>query len=186
MWLKVAKLFGLALFATNPPAEYLCDRQNLSITVPHRHCRGFAAAQTTQEGVGSFLLVCYFPFLCQVCLRPGPARAFSIASFSLAYHTAGLANLFVFFLLVAGGDRETDSLHTMDLHKRQVKLKYRKNKYWVSHCETVNVQQWCHDATCPHLVLCTCVPVEVLEESQRVGIPHKDEIPCSVCQVGRG
>lgn len=119
----------VSAIAANPPAEDLSDRQNFSIAVPHRHCGGFTAAQPTQEGVGSFLLVCHLPpgpFLCQVHLRPGPACTFNVASFSFAYRTAGLANLFRIFLLFAGGNRETDSLHPMDLHKRQVKLEYRR------------------------------------------------------------
>lgn len=38
----------------------------------------------------------------------------------------------------------------------------------------------------PYLVLCACVPVEELEESQRVSVPYQDEVPCPVRQVSRG
>lgn len=38
----------------------------------------------------------------------------------------------------------------------------------------------------PYLVLCACVPVEELEESQRVSVPYEDEVPCSIRQVGGG
>jgi len=38
---------------------------------------------------------------------------------------------------------------------------------------------------CPYLVLWACVPVEELEESQWVSVPHQDEVTCSIRQVSR-
>lgn len=105
------------------PAEDLGERQNLSVTVPHRHSWSFPAAQTTQEGGRSFLLVCHFPSrapLCQVLLRSNPAYSLDVASLFI-HPTGHPSDLLISFLLF--GERETDGLHAVDLHKRQVKLR---------------------------------------------------------------
>ncbi len=113
------RICGCALL----PAEDLGERQNLSVTVPHRHSWSFAAAQTTQEGGRCFLLVCHFPSrapLCQVLLRSTPAYSLDVASLFI-HPTARVSDLFISFLLF--GERETDGLHAVDLHKRQIKLR---------------------------------------------------------------
>lgn len=142
------------------PAEDLCGRQYLSVTVPHGHSRSFAAAQAAQEGVSCFLQVGHFSTrasVCQMLLRSRTTNSLNIASLLFIHPTTRPSNLFIFFLLFTGGERETDGFHTVDLHKRQVKL-----------------------------ILCACVPVEKLEESQRVSVPHQDEVPSAVRQVSRG
>lgn len=110
------------------PAEDLGERQNLSVTVPHRHSWSFAAAQTTQEGGRCLLLVCHFPSrasLCQVLLRPAPAYSLGVASLFI-HPTTRPSDLFIPFLLF--GERETDGLHAVDLHKRQVKLRKARER----------------------------------------------------------
>lgn len=178
---------------TLSPAEDLGGRQNLSVTVPHRCSRSFAAAQTTQEAGRCFLLACRFPpgaSLCQVLLRSVPAHGLDVASlFFIIIPTALPSDLFVSVVLFAWGDGEAHGLHAVDLHKRQVKLReaWERERDWVKWCLNLNWSSFCFDVKVPrYLVLRARVPVEELEESQRVSVPHQDEVPCSVRQVSRG
>lgn len=166
------------------PAEDLGKGQNLSVAVPHWHRRRFTAAQATQERGRCFLLVCCFSALaslCQVLPRATPAHSLQVSSLHFMCLTTLSRNLLVRFLLLARREGETDSLYTVDLHKRQVKLKnseaFSQANFKLPSPALFLIQK------CPYLVLCARVPVEELEEAQRVSVPHQNEVPCSVCQV---
>lgn len=166
------------------PAEDLGYRKNLSITVPHWHSRSFAAAQTTGEGVVRFLFH-FWPSipLRQLLLRSVPADCL-VALLFLIWPTTHTSNLFMSFLLFARGGTETDGLHAVDLHKWQVKL--RPEKWRLGQTVFKRAGPALFRRTCPHLVLGVGVPVEELQESQWLSVPHQDEVSCSICQVGRG
>ena len=111
---------------TLSPAVDLSVGQDLSITVPHGHSRSFAAAQTTQEGGRCFLLACRLSLcasLCQVLLRSIPAHSLDVASLLIIYCTTRPSDLFISLLLFSRGEGETDGLHAVDFHKRQVELR---------------------------------------------------------------
>lgn len=177
--------------ATSIPAEDLGERQNLSITVPHWHSRSFTAAQTTQEGTRCFLLICHFlpcACLCKVLLRASPALSPNVTVFLFICPATWPSNLFIIFVLFARGETETDGLHTVHLHKRQVKLRKVGQRLCQAVFQLPNPSSFVLMfllQKCLYLVLCARVSVEELEKAQWVGLPYQDEVPCSVRQVSR-
>lgn len=107
------------------PAEDLSERQNLSITVPHGHSWSLFAAQATQDGSHCFVLVHRLSLhhaLCQLLLRSISAYSVHVLSLFATYCAIQLSDSFMHLFFSAIWERETDGLHSMDLHERQVKL----------------------------------------------------------------